>query len=45
MIDFLVQIIPQYKHEFCHVYTELFIEDVKQAQNSFWEIETSSKPA
>ena len=39
MINFMIETIPQEHHKFRNVYPQRFIEDVRNYQDSLWEIE------
>jgi hypothetical protein len=41
MIDFMIETIPQDEHKFRNVFPERFIDDVKQYQESIWDLKTS----
>lgn len=45
MIDFMIEIIPQDEHKFRNVFPERFIDDVKNYQDSIWELQTSPELA
>lgn len=45
MIDFMIETIPQEEHKFRNVFPERFIEDVKEYQDSLWDMTTSPEQA
>jgi short-subunit dehydrogenase len=45
MIDFMIETVPQDEHKFRNVFPERFIGDVKQYQESIWDLRTSPELA
>lgn len=41
----MIEIMPQDKHKLPNVYPERFIENVKQYQDSLWQMESSPEQA